>query len=272
MNYGYSEAVTRPGSALQADRAAGGGADGPVGRFVPAEAGVQNVNGNGCRTNMSLAKLAKAQAADPAAAEPVLRQEGPGSTFELRLGFLNRILANANDICLILKNVNSYRRLDPHFSRPPNQDEVLARTADSMIRIPIRNERTTRVEVLDRARREPVPGGCRRCSTRLEARLGDFENEGKKRAAHFLPDNSTTRCKGSKYAQELLGAEVHEKYAELKLASAERSRKRSAHRAGGDPVPPRGDPVPLEPVTVRGVRGAASEPRASGVAVLRLRP
>jgi len=58
-----------------------------------------------------------------------------------------RILANANDICLILNSsVNSYRRLDPHFEAP-NQIKVSPSDRGSMIRIPIGNEKSARTEV-----------------------------------------------------------------------------------------------------------------------------
>ena len=62
-------------------------------------------------------------------------------------GFLNRILANANDICLILNSsVNSYRRLDPHFEAP-NQIKASAINRGAMVRIPLANEKSARVEV-----------------------------------------------------------------------------------------------------------------------------
>ena len=45
-----------------------------------------------------------------------------------------------------MPSVNSYRRLDPHFEAP-NQIKASAVDRGSMVRIPIGNERSSRVEV-----------------------------------------------------------------------------------------------------------------------------
>ena len=61
--------------------------------------------------------------------------------------FVDRILTHGNDICLMLNpSVNAYRRLDPHFEAP-NQIKASATDRGSMVRIPIGNERSMRVEV-----------------------------------------------------------------------------------------------------------------------------
>ena len=61
--------------------------------------------------------------------------------------FVDRILTHGNDICLLLNaSVNAYRRLDPHFEAP-NQIKASATDRGSMVRIPIGNERSARVEV-----------------------------------------------------------------------------------------------------------------------------
>jgi glutamine synthetase len=143
--------------------------------------------------------------------------------------FINRILANANDICLILNSsVNSYRRLDPHFEAP-NQIKVSPSDRGSMVRIPIGNERTARIEVRSIAPdANPYLAIFALFKTGLEGPGADDDNDGKRPRTRFLPDNiydSIRLFKGSKYAQELLGEQVHEKYAELKLASAERCAK-----------------------------------------------
>ena len=60
---------------------------------------------------------------------------------------MDRILTHANDIRLILNvSVNAYRRLDPHFESP-NQIIASPVCRGSMIRIPIGNERSVRIEV-----------------------------------------------------------------------------------------------------------------------------
>ena len=58
--------------------------------------------------------------------------------------------------------------------------------------------------------------------------MSDPKDDAKRQRTRFLPDNiydAIRLFKGSKFAQELLGETVHEKYAELKLASAERCAK-----------------------------------------------
>jgi glutamine synthetase len=143
--------------------------------------------------------------------------------------FINRILANGNDICLILNSsVNSYRRLDPHFEAP-NQIKVSAKDRGSMVRIPIGNERTARIEVRSIAPdANPYLAIYTLFKTGLEGPGNGDDHDGKRSRTRFLPDNiydAIRLFKGSKYAQELLGTEVHEKYAELKLSSAERCAK-----------------------------------------------
>ena len=47
---------------------------------------------------------------------------------------------------MLNSSVNAYRRLDPHFEAP-NQIKASPTDRGSMVRIPIGNERSTRVEV-----------------------------------------------------------------------------------------------------------------------------
>ena len=69
--------------------------------------------------------------------------------------FISRILNHASEICLVLNSsVNAYRRLDPHFEAP-NQIKVSPIDRGSMIRIPVGNERSARIEVRS-VRRTPI--------------------------------------------------------------------------------------------------------------------
>ena len=220
MNYGYSEATVGADQvqlykliarqvAAQMDLTAS---------FLPKP--VANVNGNGCHTNMSIAKKGKNLFYD---------KKGQDGLSTFAWSFINRILANGNDICLILNSsVNSYRRLDPHFEAP-NQIKVSPSDRGSMIRIPIGNERTARIEVRSIAPdANPYLAIYSLFKTGLEGPGDDDDNDGKRQRTRFLPDNiydAIRLFKGSKFAQELLGETVHEKYAELKLASAERCAK-----------------------------------------------
>jgi glutamine synthetase len=220
MNYGYSEATVGADQvqlykliarqvAAQMDLTAS---------FLPKP--VANVNGNGCHTNMSLSQAGRNCFHDP---------KGQDGLSELAWSFLNRILASANDICLVLNSsVNSYRRLDPHFEAP-NQIKVSASDRGSMIRIPIGNERTARIEVRSIAPdANPYLAIYALFRTGLEGPRGEDDSESRRQRTRSLPDNiydAIRMFKASKYAQELLGEQVHEKYAELKLASAERCAK-----------------------------------------------
>jgi glutamine synthetase len=155
--------------------------------------------------------------------------KGQDGLSEFGWAAINRILANGNDICLILNSsVNSYRRLDPHFEAP-NQIKVSPSDRGSMVRIPIGNERTARIEVRSIAPdANPYLAIFSLFKTALEGPGVEDESDGKRQRTRFLPDNiydAIRMFKASKFAQELLGADVHEKYAELKLASAERCAK-----------------------------------------------
>ena len=150
--------------------------------------------------------------------------------------------------------MNSYRRLDPHFEAP-NQIKVSPSDRGSMIRIPIGNERTARIEVRSIAPdANPYLAIYSLFRTGLEGPGGEDDNDGKRPRTRFLPDNiydAIRLFKGSKYAQELLGdrgaREVRR--AEARLGRALRQGARLARQAQRDPVPPRGhEPVPLGPV------------------------
>ena len=104
--------------------------------FLPKP--VVGVNGSGMHTNVSISKNGKNLFWDPKGAEKLSSS---------RWKFVDRILTYGNDICLMLNaSVNSYRRLDPHFEAP-NQINASAVDRGSMVRIPIGNERSSRVEV-----------------------------------------------------------------------------------------------------------------------------
>ena len=76
-----------------------------------------------------------------------MNPKGKDGLSKIAWDFISRILNHASEICLVLNSsVNSYRRLDPHFEAP-NQIKVSAIDRGSMIRIPVGNERSTRIEV-----------------------------------------------------------------------------------------------------------------------------
>src|SRR5512135_221442 len=186
--------------------------------FLPKP--VAGVNGNGMHTNMSVSRKGKNLFWDG---------KGRDHLSAAAWDFIQRTLASANDLCLILNpSVNAYRRLDPHFEAP-NQIKVSASDRGSMVRIPLGNERSARIEVRSIAPDvNPYMAIYALFRTGLEGPLTEDEGEGKRPRTRFLPDNIQDALrifKASKWAQELLGEEVHEKYSEVKQAAAERSPK-----------------------------------------------
>ena len=104
--------------------------------FLPKP--VVGVNGSGMHTNVSISEDGKNLFWDA---------KGEEKLSKMGWAFLDRILTHGNDICLLLNaSVNAYRRLDPHFEAP-NQIKASAVDRGSMIRIPIGNEKSMRVEV-----------------------------------------------------------------------------------------------------------------------------
>ena len=80
--------------------------------FLPKP--VTGVNGNGMHTNLSLSRGGRNLFHD---------KNGQDGLSETGWAFVDRILNNANDICLVLNpSVNAYRRLDPHYEAP-NQNQ-----------------------------------------------------------------------------------------------------------------------------------------------------
>ena len=170
------------------------------------------INGSGMHTNLSVTKEKVNTFHDA---------NGKEGISDMAWTYINRILANANDICLILNpSVNSYRRLDPHFEAP-NQIKASAIDRGSMIRVPIGNERSARVEVRSIAPdSNPYMVLYAVMKTGLQAPTPEHIDQ-----SAILPDNiydAIHHFQHSRYAAELLGADVHEKYAAVKLMSADR--------------------------------------------------
>jgi glutamine synthetase len=183
--------------------------------FLPKP--VTGVNGNGMHTNMSIAR----------GEENIFWQEdGEEQLSGEAWQFVERILSSALDICLILNSsVNAYRRLDPHFEAP---NQIMASPIDrgSMVRIPIGNRRSARVEVRSIAPdANPYMALYTLFRTGLEGPLVDGIRDKK----DILPDNiqdAIAAMRESRYVAGILGCEVVEKYADLKQASADRCPRR----------------------------------------------
>src|SRR5688572_29574125 len=181
--------------------------------FLPKP--VVGVNGNGMHTNVSITKGGKNIFWDPKGEEKM-----SGCAWE----FVDRILTHGNDICLLLNSsVNSYRRLDPHFEAP-NQIKASAVDRGSMVRIPIGNERSARVEVRSVAPdANPYLVMLSIFKTGMEGGIVEIDNL--RAADRFLPDNiydALENFRNAEWTTTLLGEDVKARYADLKQASADR--------------------------------------------------
>jgi glutamine synthetase len=181
--------------------------------FLPKP--VVGVNGNGMHTNVSVNEGGKNIFWD-AKGEEKLSKAG--------WAFVDRILTHGNDICLMLNaSVNAYRRLDPHFEAP-NQLKASAVDRGSMIRIPIGNEKSMRVEVRSVAPdANPYMVMYAVFKSGLEGDTAKIKNL--RQAERYLPDNIYTAIEDfrkSAWTTKLLGEDVKTRYAELKQASADR--------------------------------------------------
>ena len=104
--------------------------------FLPKP--VVGVNGSGMHTNVSISKNGKNLFWD---------RQGRREAEQVGLVVRGSHPDPRQRICLMLNaSVNAYRRLDPHFEAP-NQIKASPVDRGSMIRIPIGNERSMRVEV-----------------------------------------------------------------------------------------------------------------------------
>jgi glutamine synthetase len=181
--------------------------------FLPKP--VVGVNGNGMHTNVSISKGGKNLFWDA---------KGEEKLSKLGWSFLDRILTHANDICLMLNaSVNAYRRLDPHFEAP-NQIKASPTDRGSMVRIPIGNEKSMRVEVRSVGPdANPYMVMYSIFKTGLDGETSKIKNL--RQAERYLPDNVYTALENFRKASwttEILGEDVKGRYADLKQASADR--------------------------------------------------
>ncbi|OGG68604.1 glutamine synthetase [Candidatus Kaiserbacteria bacterium RIFCSPHIGHO2_02_FULL_55_25] len=185
--------------------------------FLPKP--VMGINGSGMHTNFSLGKGGKNIFFDP---------KGEEGLSKIAWDFVWKLLNHAPEICLVLNSsVNAYRRLDPHFEAP-NQIKVSAIDRGSMIRIPVGNEKSARIEV-----RSVAPDANPYLLLFTMLKVG-FEgkklakDETKRERLRFLPDNiydAIAHFKSSKFITDILGEESKEKFIKYKQLAADRSPK-----------------------------------------------
>jgi glutamine synthetase len=181
--------------------------------FLPKP--VVGVNGSGMHTNVSISKGGKNKFWDPKGEEKISKYAWD---------FVDRILSHGNDICLLLNaSVNAYRRLDPHFEAP---NQIIASAVDrgSMVRIPIGNERSARVEVRSVGPdANPYLVLYSIFKTGIDGSIEKIKNL--RSAKRFLPDNiydAMDNFQKAPWTTELLGEDVKNRYIDLKKASADR--------------------------------------------------
>ncbi len=181
--------------------------------FLPKP--VVGVNGSGMHTNVSVSKNGKNLFWDP---------KGEEMLSKFGYEFLDRVLTHGNDLCLVFNSsVNAYRRLDPHFEAP-NQLRASAVDRGAMVRIPIGNQRSMRLEVRAVAPdANPYLVMYSIFKTGLEGETAKIKNL--REAERYLPDNVYTAIdnfRKAEWTSKLLGEDVKGRYADLKQASADR--------------------------------------------------
>lgn len=185
--------------------------------FLPKP--VAGINGNGMHLNLSIGKEGKNIFYD---------KKGEEGLSPMAWDFISRVLNHAPDMCLVLNSsVNSYRRLDPNFEAP-NAIKVSSRDRGSMVRIPVGNEKTARIEVRSVA---PDANPYLALLTIYKTGLtGDKmeKDENKRDRVRFLPGtiyDAIRAYKQSEFMTELLGEEAKAKYLAFKEIVAGRSPK-----------------------------------------------
>ncbi len=185
--------------------------------FLPKP--IAGINGSGMHINFSLSRNGK---------NAFYKKSGSDGLSELAHEIIGKILNHAPELSLILNSsVNSYRRLDPHFEAP-NQIKVSAVDRGSMIRLPIGNETSTRIEIRSVAPdANPYLVLFAILKTAYEGQKLKKVKD-KRDRLRYLPGNINDAIKlfkASDFTDKILGPEPKEKYALLKQAAADRSPK-----------------------------------------------
>ncbi len=175
------------------------------------------INGSGMHTNFSISKNNKNLFFNP-------KKRARLSDFGWKV--VNRILSSASDACLILNSsVNAYRRLDPNFEAP---NEIKASETDrsSMIRIPLFDKKTARIEIRSMG---PDSNPYLLIYSLVRIALeGPKEQSvlGKRPRVKYLPSNiniAIQHFRQSPIITKILGKELKRKYLDLKQVTANRS-------------------------------------------------
>src|ERR1700677_4259251 len=182
--------------------------------FLPKP--VVGVNGSGMHTNLSVSKDK---------VNLIWDEKGVEKTSTFGWEFVDRVLTHALDLCLIMNSsVNAYRRLDPHFEAP-NQIKASATDRGAMIRIPIGNSKSARIELRAVAPdANPYLTLYSVFKTGLEGTTASIE--GLRQAERYLPDSIQVAIedfRSASWISTILGEDVQGRFADLKQAAADRS-------------------------------------------------
>lgn len=219
LNFGYTEVVRACDQIQLYKLVCRQVADnmGMTATFLPKP--IANINGSGMHTNFSLGKNGKNIFYD---------KKGKDGLSDIAWDFIMKVLNHAPEIALILNSsVNAYRRLDPHFEAP-NQIKVTATDRGSMIRIPVGNEKSARIEVRSVAPdSNPYLVLYTLIRTGLEGKKL-VQPTGRRARLRFLPgtiQEAIKLFKSSDFIEKILGLENKEKFVSFKEAVADRSPK-----------------------------------------------
>ncbi len=182
--------------------------------FLPKP--MMNINGSGMHTNISISKDK----------QNIFFANNKEKLSDFAKNFALGILDNAKDMCLLLNSsVNSYRRLDPRFEAP-NEIKMSYTDRGSMIRVPLGNEKSARIEVRSVA---PDCNPYLAVFALLKAGLYGVANPEKCQSVlnkrEKLPGNiydAMRYFKVSKFMEEVIGVANQDKILMLKKMSADR--------------------------------------------------
>jgi glutamine synthetase len=197
--------------------------------FLPKP--IANLNGSGMHVNISVSQNG----------ENLFYGEGKqDSLSDVGRRFITGILFRAKELCLVMNSsVNSYRRLDPNFEAP-NKIKVCSLDRGSMVRIPLGNKKSSRIEVRTIAP-DVNPYLCIYSLMKAgiaamefeESELKNIEAELYGKKPEILPVDiyEAMDCfSASDFMKDILGEKSHKKYWELKNEMADRSPRNLGHK------------------------------------------
>lgn len=190
--------------------------------FLPKP--ISGINGNGMHSNISLAQGGKNIFYDA---------KGEDGLSETGQKFVEGVLRRAKEItALYCSSVNAYRRLDPNFEAP-NAIQKSACDRGSIIRIPLGNEKSARMEL------RPVSPDANPYLTYFTVLFAgeegmnlsdnDYKNTKKNRESSSVEKiysnfgDALEGFKNSEFSKTVLGEFAHEKFYEIKKSVIDRS-------------------------------------------------